>query len=94
MAKSTGIVIGVLLLIIIVLAGFLIYAFAVRPAVTGYVAEKQMQGIEFAVITIAEQAKTCQLVPLLYGNETINMVWAECFDLNCLRQPSQTQPPQ
>jgi len=83
MAKSTGIVIGVLLLIIVVLALFLIYAFAVRPAITGY----QIKGAELAVVSIIQQAATCQTVPLGYGNQTIEMIWIEC-----LRQQQQTQP--
>lgn len=87
MAKSIGIVVGVLLLIIVVLAGFLVYAFAVRPAISGYAVERQMEGVQYAIISIMQQAATCQAVPLTAGNQTINVVAIEC-----LNQPQQTQP--
>jgi len=98
MAKTTGIVIGVLLLVIIVLIGFLVYAFVVRPAVTGYSVGKQMEGAEWAIVSIMQQATTCQPVPLTYRNQTINMMWIDgCFDQACLGQcfkPSQQTQPQ
>ncbi len=82
MAKSTGIVIGVLVLIIVVLGVFLVYAFAVKPVISGYVTE----GVEIAVVSIMQQATTCQTVPLTYGNQTIDLVWVECL------KQLQTQP--
>lgn len=87
MAKTTGIVIGILVLIIVVLGIFLVYAFAIRPAITGYAAERQFEGFEYALVSIMQQAATCQPVPLTYENQTINVVAIEC-----LNQPQQTQP--
>lgn len=85
MASRSGVVIGVLLLIIVVLAIFLVYTFAVRPAVTGYLVNAQDRGIEFAVVSIMQQATTCQTVPLTYGNQTIDLVWTKCVE-ELLRQ--------
>lgn len=89
MAKSVGFVIGILLLIIVVLIGFLVYAFAIRPAITGYMAEKQFEGFEYALVSIMQQAATCQPVPLTYNNQTINMIWVEC--LQQAQQQAQSQ---
>jgi len=85
MAKTTGIVIGILVLNIEVLGIFLVYAFAVKPVISGYVTE----GVEIAVVSIMQQATTCQTVPLTYGNQTIDLIWTKCVE-ELLRQ--QTQP--
>ena len=83
MARSTGIFIGILLLIIAVLVVFVVYAFAIRPAVTGYATDRQLEGFQYALISIMQQAATCQPVPLTVGNQTINIVMIEC-----LQQPN------
>lgn len=37
------------------------------------------QGIQSAVIQIAQSAATCQQVPLTIGNQTINLIAVECL---------------
>lgn len=45
--------------------------------------EKQIlvfnQGAEYAIVQIAQNAATCQQVPLTIGNQTINLIWTECL---------------
>ncbi len=36
-------------------------------------------GYSQAILTIAQQAATCQQVPLMVGNETINIIWIDCL---------------
>lgn len=36
-------------------------------------------GYEQTVIQIANSAVTCQQVPLVVGNQTINLIWVECL---------------
>lgn len=89
--SRTSLIIGILLLIIGLLVMFLVYAFVVRPQITGYVTEGQNQGVEYTILSIMQQAAQCQAVPLTFGNQTINMVAVECLPQECL-QPQ--QPPQ
>ncbi len=77
--NKTGLVIGILLLVIIVLLIIVVYSFVVRPAITSYVVNAQNYGYEQAVIQVAQQAATCQQVPLRVGNETINIIAVECL---------------
>ena len=37
------------------------------------------QGAEYAVMQIAQNAATCQEVPLTIGNQTINLIAVECL---------------
>ena len=36
-------------------------------------------GFEQAIITIAQQASTCNQVPLRLGNQTMNIIWIDCL---------------
>ena len=36
-------------------------------------------GYQEAVLQIANSAITCQQVPLVVGNQTVNVVWVECL---------------
>ena len=77
--KKPKLVIIILILVITVLAGLIIYLLAIRPAISGYAVRLQNQGYTFAIASVMDQAKTCQTVPLTFGNETMNMIWVECF---------------
>ena len=87
--NKAGLIIGILLLIIVILIGFLVYAFIIGPKLSGYVINAQNQGYAFAISSIMQQAATCQTVPLTFGNQTINLIAVEC-----LQQPQQSQQPQ
>jgi len=79
MADKKKVLITILIAIIVVLAAILVYIFLIRPSITGYTIEKQNQGIEFAIVSIMQQAATCQPVPLTFGNQTINLIAVECL---------------
>ncbi len=89
MANKKNVLITLLVAVIVVMAIILVYIFLVRPSVTGYAVDKQNQGIEFAIVSIMQQAATCQPVPLTFGNQTINLIAIEC-----LQQAQQQQVPQ
>ena len=36
-------------------------------------------GYNQAILYVAQQAATCQPVPLIVGNQTINIIWVECL---------------
>ncbi len=69
-----------LILVIVVLLGFIIYAFVIKPSFTGYAVKLQNQGYAFAIASIMQQAvSSCQPVPLTFGNQTINIIAVECL---------------
>ena len=89
--NKTGLIIGILLLVIVALLVIVVYAFVVKPAVTGYVVNAQNEGVQFAVASIMQQAATCQPVPLTFGNQTINMIAMECLPPELFQQQAQPQ---
>ena len=69
----------ILILVIVVLLGVVLYTFAIRPAISGYVVNRQNEGVQFAVASIMQQAtQQCQPVPLTFGNQTIHMIAIGC----------------
>lgn len=78
-----GLVILILAAVVLVLLGVLSYAMFLKPAFSGYVVNAQTAGVQYGyeqtILTIMQQASTCQAVPLTYGNQTINLVAVECF---------------
>jgi hypothetical protein len=87
-----NIIVLVLFLIIIILLGFIAYFFLIMPAINGFVTGEQNKGIQYgaqyAILTIAQQAATCQQVPLTVGNDTINLIAVGCLPAECL-QPAE-----
>ena len=81
--NKTGLVIGILLLVIVVLLIIVVYSFVVRPAITSYVVNVQNQGYDqgyaTAIVSIMERASQCQPVPLILGNQTMDVIWIECL---------------
>ena len=71
----------VLVAIIVILLAIVVYAFVVRPTINGYVVNGQNQGVELAVVSIMQRAAppNCQVVPLTYQNQTVNVVAVECL---------------
>jgi hypothetical protein len=82
----------VLILVIVVLAGVIVYAFLLKPTLNGYTVKLQSDGVKYAVYAIMQQASQCQQVPLQnpFGNETMNLIWVDC--LQQAQQTSQTVP--
>lgn len=69
---ALGVVIVALLLVVL-------YVFVVQPKLNGLVTQGQTEGYQYAILSIAQQAATCQSVPLTVGNQTINLVALECY---------------
>lgn len=74
-----------LIIAVVLLLGILVYLFLVQPALSGLVVQGQNQGMQYTVLQIAQQASTCQTVPLTVGNnQTMELIWVQC-----LQQPQQ-----
>ncbi|MCX6749608.1 MAG: hypothetical protein NTW17_02590 [Candidatus Pacearchaeota archaeon] len=74
MADKKSVLITVLVLVIVILAGILIYAFVIRPAYTGYVVERQTEGVQIAVNAILTQLQQNGFVQIPIGNQTLILV--------------------
>ena len=68
-----------LIAIIVILLGFVMYSFVVRPALNGYAVRLRNEGLQYAVTSIMQQAITCQPVPLTFQDQTINMIAVDCL---------------
>ncbi len=69
--KTTIILLAVLVLI---LAMLVIYAFVLRPAITGYAANMQNQGVNIILNSIVAQIQQQGYVQIPFGNETLILV--------------------
>ena len=87
MVNRTRILITVLVLIIVVLAGIVVYSFLIKPQISGYVTNKQIEGANLVLTQIVNTVVQCQTFPLPIGNQTIHLV-----ALECLQQPQAQQP--
>ena len=74
MANRTNVLIAILVVIIVILAGIMAYAFLIRPAVTGYTVEKQNEGVQIAVNYILAQLQQQGFVQIPVGNQTLILV--------------------
>jgi len=83
--KNQKTVMIVLFAVIAVLALLVVYAFAVRPAISGYATKVYNDGVQYgvqnAVVNIMQQAASCSPsgVPLTFQNQTLNLVALECY---------------
>jgi len=87
--KKMRMLILALVFIIVALAGVVAYAFAIRPAFTGYAVNAYNGGVQDAILAIMQRAVQCQQVPLTFQNQTINLVAVEC--LQQLQQQQETE---
>jgi len=72
MARKIGVLITFLVLIIVVLAGILIYTFVIVPSLTGYVVGKQNEGVQIAINSILLQVQQNGFVQIPVGeNQTL-----------------------
>jgi len=83
--KNNKALYGIIAVLILIIAGLVINSWYAKQA-----AEKQEEqlgifqqgaqyGYEQAVIQVAQQAATCQQVPLTIENQTINLIAVECL---------------
>ena len=52
MVNRTNVFIAILVLVIVVLAGIMIYAFVIKPKITGYNVQRQTEGATIALSQI------------------------------------------
>ena len=86
--KKMKVLVAFLVLIIVVIGGFLIYTFVIAPSISGYVVDKQNEGVQFALVSVFQAAGNCQQVPLTFNNQTINLVAVECLQQAPVQVPS------
>jgi len=81
--------ITVLISIILVLLLFGTYLFWVKPSLNGLVVLGRNQGYNLgvfdSVLSLMQQASTCQPVPITLGNQTIDMIAVGCLPAECLQ---------
>ena len=61
-------------LVSLVLIVILIYVFAIKPTIQGYVVKKQVEASDFIVGAILSQVQQQGYVQLTYGNQTLVLV--------------------
>ena len=71
MANRTNVLIAILVLVIVVLAGIMVYAFVIKPTYAGYVTEKQIEGESICVAKILTQLQQNGFVQIPLGNQTL-----------------------
>ncbi len=75
MADKTRVTITVLVILVVLLAGFVVYSFVVQPAIQGYVVQRQTEGVQIAVNTILAQIQQYGFVQIPVGeNQTLILV--------------------
>ncbi len=86
--NKTRVLVLSLILVIVVLLGFVLYMFVIKPTFTGQVINAQNEGYVYAFAQIMQQASTCQPVPLTLGNQTIQIINIECLPPELFQQPT------
>jgi len=91
MTNRTKVAMVFLVLIIVLLGGILAFTFFIKPKVTGYTTQRQVEGAQIAVVQILSVVHypSCQAFPITVGAETVTLV-----ALECLQAPQQQPPPQ
>ena len=73
--KRTNIFIAVLILVIVILAAIMLYAFFIKPQIQGYAVQKQNEGVQIAVNSILLQLQQNGFVQIpLNQNQTLYLV--------------------
>lgn len=71
MADRTNVVIGFLVVLVVVLAGILLYTLVIKPSISGYAVKYQQQGVQIAVSAILTQLQQNGFVQIPLGNQTL-----------------------
>ena len=68
MANKQKALMWIMFIVIVVLAVIVVYAFVVKPAVTGFAVDRQNEGIAFCMQNIVDQVQQNQFVQLPIGD--------------------------
>ena len=74
MANRTNMLIAILVVVIVVLAGIMVYVFLVKPKISGYNVEKQTEGVQITINYILSQLQQNGFVQIPVGNQTLILV--------------------
>ena len=74
MVNRTNVLLSILIIIIVVLAGIMIYAFVIKPKISGYNVQKQTEGVQIAISYIVSQLQQNGFVQIPIGNQTLILV--------------------
>lgn len=77
MANRTGVLITVLVLVIVVLAGVVLFSLWVKPTIDGYVVEKQVDAQALVYQDIVNQVQQNGFFQMRVGNQTLILVQAQ-----------------
>jgi hypothetical protein len=80
MKKGKNFLIPTLIAVAIIFVVVLSYFLIIKPSISGYAIKMQQQGIQYAVLTIMQEASTCKPVPLYAGNINMSLMWTECLN--------------
>jgi flagellar basal body-associated protein FliL len=76
--KKKAIIIA-LILVIVILLMVIVYLFWIKPSLNGLITQGWNDGYTFAVVSLMQQASSCQPVPIYFENQTINVIAIECL---------------
>lgn len=77
MENRTGLLVGFLVLVIVILLGFVLFAFWIKPTFDGYVVEKRTEGYQIATNDIVSTVLQNGFVQIPIGNQTIILIQAQ-----------------
>ena len=69
--NKTKLFVWILAILVVVLIGVVAYLLAVRPAITGYATNNQIQGYQIAINDILTQVQQNGYVAIPVGNQTL-----------------------
>ena len=72
--NKQAIAIAILSILVVILLGVVIYAFAVKPAINGYVVQNQNLGVNYAISAIVQQIQQNGYAQVPVGNQTLILV--------------------
>ena len=76
MSKKITIALSIVIVLLIL---FILGMLIVKPAIQNKNEEMVNAGIQYAIVTLMQQAATCDVVPLTFENQTINIIAVECL---------------
>lgn len=76
MSKKITIALSIVIVLLIL---FILGMLIVKPAIQNKNEEMVNAGIQYAIVTLMQQAITCELVPLTFANQTINLIAIDCL---------------
>ena len=82
--KRIYIITIILLILVFALAGYIVfekYSDMQQETQLTIFQQGAQYGYEQAVISLMEQASTCQTVPIYYENESLNLIAVECLTI-------------